>query len=66
MTEQWALLASARRNLNADEMIDATGGVRYHDECFSALATFGRSFINTRDVQPSTSFMLRVEFKNLE
>lgn len=66
LTDQWAFLAGARRDLENDAMIDASGGFRYQDECFSLLASMARSFITDRDVEPSTSFLLRVELKNLE
>lgn len=66
LTDQWALLASGRRDLENSEMIDASSGVRYQDECLSLFATIARSFIIDRDIEPSTSFLFRVELKNLE
>ena len=66
LTEQWAFLAGARRDLENDAMIDANGGFRYQDECLTLFASIARSFITDRDIEPATTFLFRVGLKNLE
>lgn len=66
LTDNWTFLTGARRDLEERAMIDANAGFRYQDECFSLLASFSRSFITYRDVDPGSSVVLRVGFKNLE
>ncbi len=66
LTDNWTFLAGARRDMEQQQMIDMNAGLRYQDECFGLLANFARSFISDRDVEPGTSFILKVELKNLE
>lgn len=66
ITDEWSFLAGARRDLEQEKMIDVNAGFRYQDECMTLFANFARSFISDRDVEPGTSFVLKVELKNLE
>lgn len=66
LTDDWTLLAGGRRDLDEKEMIYANTGLQYQDECFTLLANFARSFIQDRDVEPGTSFLVRVQLKNLD
>lgn len=66
LDENWSLMAGARRDLENSKMINALGGFQYQDECFTLFANIARNFIIDRDVQPGTSFVLRLQLKNLE
>lgn len=62
---EWTLNGNMRRDLLLNRMIYAGAGVTYHNECFTLDTAFSRAFIEDRDVEPDTSFMVRVSFKNL-
>ncbi len=66
LTDYWTFMAGGRRDLDESEMIYANTGLRYRDECFTLFANFARSFIRDRDVEAGTSFLLRVQLKNLD
>lgn len=66
LDQNWSIMAGARRDLENNKMINALGGLQYQDECFTLFANFARNFIIDRDVQPGTSFVLRLQLKNLE
>lgn len=65
VTDYWTLFAGTRRDLNENEQTLANAGFRYQDECFGLFGNLTRSLIRDRDVEPSTSFILRVELENL-
>lgn len=65
VTDYWTLFAGTRRDLQEGQQTVANAGFRYQDECFQLFGNFSRSLIRDRDVEPSTSFVLRVELENL-
>ncbi len=65
VTDYWTLFAGTRRDLKENQQTVANAGFRYDDECFKLFGNFTRSLIRDRDVEPSTSFVLRVELENL-
>ena len=66
ITPNLTLSAEHRRDLTADGGTLKTGfGIRYLDECFDLLAGYERSFTRDRDIEPSTSFILRVRLRHL-
>lgn len=66
LTEYWSVVAGGRRDLDESQMIYANTGLQYQDECFSLFANFSRSFIRDRDIEPGTSFLLKIGLKNLD
>ena len=66
LSRYWRATAQARRNLGSDGGTLNSGiGLIYEDECFNLSINFDRDFTRDRDVQPSTSFTLRIRLKNL-
>ena len=65
ITDQWSLFAGTRRDLKQNQQTVANAGFRYSDECFDLYGNFTRSLIRDRDIEPSSSFILRVELQNL-
>lgn len=65
LTNYWSIFAGTRRDLKQNQQTEANAGFRYQDECFKLYGNFSRSLIRDRDVEPSTSFVLRVELENL-
>lgn len=65
LTDYWTLFAGTRRDLQKNQQTVANAGFKYQDECFQLYGNFSRSLIRDRDVEPSSSFVLRVELENL-
>lgn len=65
LTDEWSLYASGSRDLELDRMINAGGGLIYHNECFDLTLDGLRSYTRDRDVGRDTRFTFRVGFKNL-
>lgn len=65
LSDEWSVFGSARRDLNFDAMVLASGGLIYTNECFSLLTQMERTYTRDRDIEPSTAISLRLGFKNL-
>jgi LPS-assembly protein len=65
LTEYWSVIGGMRRDLDSNQMLAGNIGLSYNDECFGATANFSRDNIRDRDIEPSTSFIVRVTLKNL-
>lgn len=65
ISDEWSINGSARRDLLENEMLYASTGLLYQNECIGLLTSFKRQFIRDRDVEPDTSVTVRVSFKNL-
>ncbi len=65
LTDYWTLFAGTRRDLQENQQTVANAGFKYQDECFKLYGNFNRSLIRDRDIEPSSSFVLRVELENL-
>ncbi len=64
--EYWRLQAGTRRDLTGGgHPLSVDGSVTYEDECFIAALLASRSYTQTRDVEPDTSFMFRIIFKGV-
>jgi len=61
----WSLFGGARQDLLTDELIASNGGVVYRNDCFDIIFDVLRNNTRDRDIEPSTTFALRVGFKNL-
>ena len=65
LTERWAALASLRYNLDLDQTISDSIGVKYADECFALSVVYKESYIQDREIEPDQAVVLRFELKNL-
>ncbi len=61
----WEVYAGGRRDLELNQMVAATGGIIYRNECFNLILNALREYTRDRDVQPNTSVTLRIGFKDL-
>ena len=62
----WTATAESRRDLTGEgDQIKAGAALTYLDECIGLTLAVERSFTRDRDVQPSTSFIVRFTLKNL-
>jgi len=59
----WSVFGAARRDLEADQMLDSRFGLTYEDECFLISLGFRRKFTRDRDIDPSSSVLLRIGLK---
>ena len=66
LTDEWALTASGREDLELNQLSSAYGGITYKNECISVSTVLGREYIQDRDVQSSTNFLIKLSFKNLD
>ena len=66
LSKYWRATASTRRDLG-DDGGTLNSGIRlvYENECLNISVDFDRDFTRDRDVQPSTSFTLRIRLKSL-
>jgi LPS-assembly protein len=65
ITDYWALIASARRDLTNNEWLSYGGGAVYSDECFDMTATAERTNFHDNENKPGTRFLVRFGFKYL-
>lgn len=66
LTDTWSFNAYGRRDLNDDGGWVSTGaGFIYEDECIKFMTGMGREFVRDRDIEPATSYTLRIAFRNL-
>jgi LPS-assembly protein len=65
ITDHWSVIAGARRDLEADEMIESKAGVAYEDECSVFEVSYRRRFIRDRDIEPSSAIVFKVRLKAL-
>lgn len=65
LTERWSALASLRYNLDLDQTISDSIGVKYADECFALSVVYKESYIEDREIEPDQSVIVRFELKNL-
>lgn len=61
----WSVYGGARRDLILDQMIASNAGLIYRNECFNITLEMLKTFTRDRDIEPSTTFTVRVGFKNL-
>ncbi len=67
MTEHWSLSGSARRDMRRKGgMIHSAGALTYSNECVTVMARLAKEYTRDRDIEPDTSFTVRVGLKNLE
>jgi len=66
LTDNWSINANGRRNMEDDGGWIHTGaGVVYEDECLRLDTRLSREFTRDRDIEPSSSVIVKVSFKNI-
>lgn len=65
LTSRWSWQMAANRNLITNDMVSASTGLTYADECTNVSMIAGREFTRDRDIEPNTTFLFRIAFKNL-
>lgn len=64
--DYWSLTGGWTRDLTDDgNTLQYSTGLYYEDECFIASLVALRTFTRDRDIEPNTSFLFRIQFKNL-
>ncbi len=66
VTSNWTVKLSARNDLQINQMTGMGGEIIYNNECLNISNVINREFTRDRDVKPSTDFLVRVSFKNLD
>lgn len=61
----WSVYGGARRDLDINQMIAASSGLIYRNECFTLAIQGLRTYTRDRDIEPSSEVTVRVGFKNL-
>ena len=65
MNKNWTWIASGQRDMANDRSISAATGLTYRNECVTVHTLAKREFTRDRDIEPDTSFSVRVSLKNL-
>lgn len=65
VTENWSGFVSGRRDILREELLRASVGLTYEDECFMVQIVGERSFFSDREIESSDSILVRFEFKHL-
>lgn len=60
ITPQWTISGAVRRDLEAQDYVDARAAIAYRSECASLEAFIGRDFVSRQDAPASTSFGVQV------
>lgn len=61
--DHWALFAAARRDLEAQRLLDTEFGLGWEDDCLGLSIAYQRRYTRLLNVPPSTSILLRVNLK---
>jgi LPS-assembly protein len=65
ITNDWALLANLRYDIEGEQTITDGLGIRYQDDCFKLDVIYQRSFIRDQDIEPDERFLLNFTLKHL-
>ena len=66
LSEHWSFTANGRRNLEGDgSWISVGAGLVYEDECLRLQSGMKREFLRDRDIEPNTSYLIKISFKNI-
>jgi LPS-assembly protein len=65
ITNQWALLANLRYDIQSEQTISDGLGLRWQDDCFKLDVTYQRSFIRDQDIEPDERFLVSFTLKHL-
>lgn len=65
ITDHWLMQVTTQYDLADGQALRHTGLVRYQDECIIVDVRATRSFFRDEDVEPSSSVLFRIMFRNL-
>ncbi len=60
MTDYWSTYGGYRRDLEANDSIEALVGIQYLDECFGFALEVKREYTRDRDIQPETKIGVKI------
>ena len=63
LTDTWSVYGDFRRDMEKETMISQSAGVAWENECIILSVGYRRRFTRDRDVEPSTSVLLRLDLK---
>lgn len=65
VTEHWSAYGNIRYDIEGDQRISDSLGVKWADDCFALAVTYTQSFVRDRDIEPNETVFVRFEFKHL-
>jgi len=66
VTDHWSLTARGHRAFQDEgRWVSNGGGIMYRDECLTFLTSANRIYYRDRDIEPATSYLFQIFFKNL-
>ncbi len=66
LTKNWRVFSGGVRDLNINNGMRALNfGLEYQNDCFRVTTTATRSYTRDRDIEPNTSVIILLSFKNL-
>lgn len=65
VTKEWIWGVGATKDLELGRLSSASTSLTFQNECIYITNSFGRNYTFDRDIKPSTTFMFRVSFKNM-
>lgn len=66
LNSNWTLTLNGRRDLKDSGWVSTGVGVIFQNECVTVLTGLNRNYTRDRDIEPDTSFTVRLLLKNLE
>jgi LPS-assembly protein len=66
LDDRWTWGIGGRQDLELDQITAASTSLTFKNECTYLSGVLGREYTRDRDVKPTTTFLFRVAFKNLE
>lgn len=66
LTKHWNWGIGATKDLELGSLSSASTSLTFSNECVYIINSFGRNYTFDRDIKPSTTYMFRVSFKNLD
>ena len=65
LSPRWHILGGYRQNLQTKKTLETRGALLYTDECFISEFSVGREYLRYKDIEPETTFRLRVKLVSL-
>lgn len=65
LTDYWAWTVTTNYDFFEESFVVGYSGFVYTDECTVFSVTAGRDFVRDRDIEPATTILFKVAFKNL-
>lgn len=65
ITDTWDVTVAARNDIEENRWLSYGLGLRYRDECLELMTSVERKTFRDEEVDPDTTFLLSVTFKNL-